>query len=132
MDHHAVLAHPIGQVFGHLADPARLGDWLTTATAIHAAHGAAAFTLRLSRDPAQAAAGSPGGPVPTGPPAQVPGGTPASASRAWASACEPIAPHPASTVTIAVTSALVSIAPRACSLCESTWGCRPTRRASCC
>jgi len=57
MDHDAVLAHPIWQVFGHLADPARLGDWLTTATAIHAAHGAAAFTLRLSRDPAQAAAG---------------------------------------------------------------------------
>ena len=57
MDHDAVLAHPIWQVFGHLADPARLGDWLTTATAIHPAHGAAAFTLRLSRDPAQAAAG---------------------------------------------------------------------------
>ena len=57
MDHEAVLAHPIWQVFGHLADPARLGDWLPAATAIHAAHGAAAFTLRLSRDPAQAAAG---------------------------------------------------------------------------
>jgi hypothetical protein len=25
MDHDAVLAHPIGQVFGHLADPARPG-----------------------------------------------------------------------------------------------------------
>ena len=57
MDHDAVLAHPIGQVFGHLADPARLGDWLPAATAIHVGHGAAAFTLRLSRDPAQPAAG---------------------------------------------------------------------------
>ena len=56
MDHDAVLAHPIWQVFGHLADPARLGDWLPGATAIHTAHGTAAFTLRLSRDPAQAAA----------------------------------------------------------------------------
>jgi hypothetical protein len=25
MDYDAVLAHPIGHVFGHLADPARLG-----------------------------------------------------------------------------------------------------------
>jgi hypothetical protein len=38
MDHDAVLAHPIWQVFGHLADPARLGDWLPAATAIHTAH----------------------------------------------------------------------------------------------
>jgi uncharacterized protein YndB with AHSA1/START domain len=57
MDHDAVLAHPIWLVFGHLADPARLGDWLPAATAIHPGHGAAVFTLRLSRDPAQPAAG---------------------------------------------------------------------------
>ena len=56
MNHDAVLAHPIWQVFGHLADPARLDDWLPAATAIHPGHGAAAFTLRLSRDPAQPAA----------------------------------------------------------------------------
>ena len=56
MDHHAVLAHPIGQVFGHLADPARLGDWLPAATAVHAGHGAATFTLRLSGDRAHAGA----------------------------------------------------------------------------
>jgi uncharacterized protein YndB with AHSA1/START domain len=56
MDHDAVLAHPIWQVFGHLADPARLGDWLPAATAIHADHGAAAFTLRLSRDQAHTVA----------------------------------------------------------------------------
>jgi hypothetical protein len=56
MDHDAVLAHPIGQVFGHLADPARLGDWLPAATAIRVGHQAAAFTLRLSLDPAQAGA----------------------------------------------------------------------------
>jgi uncharacterized protein YndB with AHSA1/START domain len=49
MDHGAVLAHPIGQVFGHLADPARLGDWLPAATAIQPGHGAATFTLQLSR-----------------------------------------------------------------------------------
>jgi uncharacterized protein YndB with AHSA1/START domain len=57
MDHDAVLAHPIQLVFSHLADPAGLGDWLPAATAIHPHYGAAAFTLRLSRDPAQAAAG---------------------------------------------------------------------------
>jgi uncharacterized protein YndB with AHSA1/START domain len=57
MDHDAVLAHPIQLVFGHLADPARLGDWLPAATVICAHHGAAAFTLLLSSDPAQAAAG---------------------------------------------------------------------------
>jgi uncharacterized protein YndB with AHSA1/START domain len=57
MDHDAVLAHPIQLVFGHLADPARLGDWLPAATAICAHYGAAAFTLRLSSDPAQAAVG---------------------------------------------------------------------------
>ena len=56
MDHHAVLAHPIGQVFGHLADPARLGDWLPAATAIHTGHQAATFTLRLSRGQAHAGA----------------------------------------------------------------------------
>ena len=54
MDHDAVLAHPIGQVFGRLADPSRLGDWLPAATAIHAGDGAAAFTLRLSRNRTQA------------------------------------------------------------------------------
>jgi len=56
MNHDAVLAHPIKEVFGHLADPARLGDWLPAATAIHADDGAATFTLRLSRDPAHTAA----------------------------------------------------------------------------
>jgi hypothetical protein len=56
MDHHAVLAHPIRLVFGHLADPARLGDWLPAATAIRPGDGTAAFTLRLSPDPAQPAA----------------------------------------------------------------------------
>jgi len=55
MDHDAVLAHPIGQVFGHLADPAHLGDWLPAATAIHTGHQAATFTLRLSRDQTHAA-----------------------------------------------------------------------------
>lgn len=48
MEHDAMLAHPIQQVFGHLADPVRLGDWLPQATGIHAPDGAAAFTLRLS------------------------------------------------------------------------------------
>jgi uncharacterized protein YndB with AHSA1/START domain len=56
MDHDAVLSHPIGQVFGHLADPAHLGDWLPAATAIHACGQAATFTLRLSPDPAHAGA----------------------------------------------------------------------------
>jgi uncharacterized protein YndB with AHSA1/START domain len=56
MDHHAVLAHPIQLVFGHLADPARLGDWLPAATAIHTGHQAATFTLRLSRGQAHAGA----------------------------------------------------------------------------
>jgi uncharacterized protein YndB with AHSA1/START domain len=56
MDHDAVLAHPIRRVFGHLADPARLGDWLPAATAIHPGDGAATFTLQLSPGPAQATA----------------------------------------------------------------------------
>lgn len=50
MDHQGLLACPIQDVFGHLADPARLGDWLPGAAGIHAPDGAAAFTLRLSRD----------------------------------------------------------------------------------
>jgi uncharacterized protein YndB with AHSA1/START domain len=57
MDHNTVLAHPIQLVFGHLADPAHLGDWLPAATAIHPGHEAATFTLRLSGDPAHTAAG---------------------------------------------------------------------------
>jgi uncharacterized protein YndB with AHSA1/START domain len=57
MDHDAVLAHPIQLVFGHLADPARLSDWLPAATAIDPGHGAATFTLQLSGDPAYTAAG---------------------------------------------------------------------------
>jgi uncharacterized protein YndB with AHSA1/START domain len=56
MDYDAVLAHPIGQVFGHLADPDRLGDWLPAATAIHSGHQAATFTLRLSAGPAHTGA----------------------------------------------------------------------------
>ena len=35
MNHDAVLAHPIWQVFGHLADPARLGDWLPAGPDTH-------------------------------------------------------------------------------------------------
>jgi uncharacterized protein YndB with AHSA1/START domain len=49
MDHQGMLAHPIQEVFGRLADPARLGDWLPQATGIRAGDGAAAFTLRLRR-----------------------------------------------------------------------------------
>jgi len=91
----------------------------------------------LPGGPAGGWPGSPGGRAASGPPAHAPGGTacggtPIKASRLRASACELTAPHPAKTVTIAVTSALVSTAPRACSLCESTSGCTPTRRASCC
>jgi uncharacterized protein YndB with AHSA1/START domain len=56
MDHDAVLSHPIGQVFGHLADPAHLGDWLPAVTAIHTRRQAATFTVRLSPDPAHTGA----------------------------------------------------------------------------
>jgi len=55
MDHDTVLAHPIRQVFGHLADPAHLGDWLPAATAIHTSLETATFTLQLSRDQTHAA-----------------------------------------------------------------------------
>jgi uncharacterized protein YndB with AHSA1/START domain len=49
MDDDQMLRHPIEAVFGHLAAPARLGDWLPGATRIQAPDGAAAFTLRLRR-----------------------------------------------------------------------------------
>jgi uncharacterized protein YndB with AHSA1/START domain len=55
MDVEATLAHPLTAVFGQLAEPARLGDWLPEIAAAQA--GAAApidtgvgFTLRLRTD----------------------------------------------------------------------------------
>jgi uncharacterized protein YndB with AHSA1/START domain len=48
MDCGGMLAHPVQAVFGHLAEPARLGDWLPEVTGIRADAGAV-FTLRLRR-----------------------------------------------------------------------------------
>jgi hypothetical protein len=54
MDHDAKLAHPLALVFGHLATPARLGDWLPDVVAVQAGPAPSAgieeeFTLRLRR-----------------------------------------------------------------------------------
>jgi uncharacterized protein YndB with AHSA1/START domain len=55
MDDQAMLAHPVARVFSHLAEPARLGDWLPEVSGVQAGAAAgtdtgAGFGLRLSRD----------------------------------------------------------------------------------
>lgn len=55
MDQDAMLAHPLAVVFGHLAAPARLADWLPEVACVQAGAALAAgigarFTLRLRRD----------------------------------------------------------------------------------
>jgi hypothetical protein len=54
MDHDTTLAQPLAAVFGHLAAPARLADWLPDVAAVQAAAGPPAgigvtFGLRLRR-----------------------------------------------------------------------------------
>jgi uncharacterized protein YndB with AHSA1/START domain len=55
MDEEVMLAHPVAAVFGHLAEPARLGDWLPEVSMVlaDAATGAGigtGFGLWLCRD----------------------------------------------------------------------------------
>jgi uncharacterized protein YndB with AHSA1/START domain len=54
MDHEAKLAHPVAVVFGHLAAPPRLADWLPEVAAVTGGGGEPAgigvtFGLRLCR-----------------------------------------------------------------------------------
>jgi hypothetical protein len=54
MDHDTTLAQPLAAVFGHLAAPSRLADWLPEVAAVQAAAGPPAgigvtFGLRLRR-----------------------------------------------------------------------------------
>lgn len=54
MDHEATLARPLAAVFGHLAAPTRLADWLPEVAAVQAEAGQPAetgvpFSLRLRR-----------------------------------------------------------------------------------